>query len=211
VHVENVATNKVIYESSAEDDDNNVNATQTTHDFCNDSVGNTSSSEASWWTVDLVDTYRISFVEISPQPGSLCPENSLCGQFKVRILPRCGHNIFSSCFFLLSLFSSFNLSGRRLDVYHTSTHGVALVLKYRGALKTRDWKTWNWKTRHRTAGLENARLENAAPNCRTGKRGTGKRSTKLQDWKTRDWKTRERIGYGKPLNPEQPTHFQMSL
>jgi len=25
------------------------------------------------------------------------------------------------------LFSSPNLSGRRLDVYHTSTHGVALV------------------------------------------------------------------------------------
>jgi len=33
-------------------------------------------------------------------------------------------------FYLLSifyLFSSPNLSGRRLDVYHTSTHGVALV------------------------------------------------------------------------------------
>ena len=29
--------------------------------------------------------------------------------------------------FLLLLFSSPNLSGRRLDVYHTSTHGVALV------------------------------------------------------------------------------------
>ena len=28
---------------------------------------------------------------------------------------------------LLLLFSSPNLSGRRLDVYHTSTHGVALV------------------------------------------------------------------------------------
>ena len=37
--------------------------------------------------------------------------------------------IFSSCsFFLLSsFFSSPNLSGRRLDVYHTSTHSVALV------------------------------------------------------------------------------------
>ena len=31
-------------------------------------------------------------------------------------------------FFLLSFFfSSLNLSGRRLDVYHTFTHGVALV------------------------------------------------------------------------------------
>ena len=38
--------------------------------------------------------------------------------------------IFSSCFFLLllsSFFSSLNLSDRRLDVYHTLAHGVALV------------------------------------------------------------------------------------
>jgi len=38
--------------------------------------------------------------------------------------------IFSSCFFLLSssfFFFSPNLSGRRLDVYHTLAHGVALV------------------------------------------------------------------------------------
>ena len=38
--------------------------------------------------------------------------------------------IFSSCgFFYLSSssFSSPNLSGQRLDVYHISTHGVALV------------------------------------------------------------------------------------
>jgi len=39
--------------------------------------------------------------------------------------------IFSSCFFLLlsssSFFSSPNFSGRRLDVYHTLAHGVALV------------------------------------------------------------------------------------
>ena len=37
--------------------------------------------------------------------------------------------IFSSCFFLLSssFFSSPNLSRRRLDVYHTSAHGVVLV------------------------------------------------------------------------------------
>ena len=38
--------------------------------------------------------------------------------------------IFLPCDFFLSsssFFSSFNLSDRRLDVYHTSTHGVALV------------------------------------------------------------------------------------
>jgi len=41
---------------------------------------------------------------------------------------RAGHYIFalwSSIFFFF--FSSPNFSGRRLDVYHTSTHGVALV------------------------------------------------------------------------------------
>ena len=50
---------------------------------------------------------------------------------------RAGHYIFVLWFLLLSFFLSFfllsfffsspNLSGRRLDVYHTSTHGVALV------------------------------------------------------------------------------------
>ena len=37
--------------------------------------------------------------------------------------------IFSSCFFLsfFFFFSSPNLSSRRLDVYHTSVHGVVLV------------------------------------------------------------------------------------
>jgi len=58
--------------------------------------------------------------------------------------------IFSCCglFFLLLLFSSPNLSRRRLDVCHTSTHGVALVRIYgaglkpaaRGSLKTQDAK-----------------------------------------------------------------------
>ena len=32
-----------------------------------------------------------------------------------------------SFFFLLFFISSRNLSGQRLDVYHTSTHGVALL------------------------------------------------------------------------------------
>ena len=44
---------------------------------------------------------------------------------------RCGHYIFALWFLLLSsssfFFSSPNLSRRRLDVYHTCTHGVALV------------------------------------------------------------------------------------
>ena len=41
---------------------------------------------------------------------------------------RCGHYIFVLWFILSSFFiSSPNLSCRRLDVYHTSAHGVALV------------------------------------------------------------------------------------
>ena len=45
--------------------------------------------------------------------------------------------IFSSCgFFLCSFFPSPNLSGRTLDVYHTSTHGVALVRIYTVSQKT---------------------------------------------------------------------------
>jgi len=38
-------------------------------------------------------------------------------------------------FYLLSFFSSPNLSGRILDVYHTSTHGVALVRILNAGLK----------------------------------------------------------------------------
>ena len=47
---------------------------------------------------------------------------------------RCGHYIFA-LWFLLSFLSSPNLSGRRLDVYHTSTHGVALVRIQNAGLK----------------------------------------------------------------------------
>jgi len=45
-----------------------------------------------------------------------------------RLHSRCGHFIFILWFLLLISFSSSpNLSLRRLDVYHTSTHDVALV------------------------------------------------------------------------------------
>jgi len=43
---------------------------------------------------------------------------------------RCGHYIFAVWFllsFFLSFFSSPSLSSHRVDVYHTSTHGVALL------------------------------------------------------------------------------------
>jgi len=38
-----------------------------------------------------------------------------------------GQTIYIFILFLLSFFSSPNLSSRRLDVYHTSAHGVVLV------------------------------------------------------------------------------------
>ena len=38
-----------------------------------------------------------------------------------------GHYIFALWFLLSFFFSSPNLSDRRLDVYHTSTDGMALV------------------------------------------------------------------------------------
>jgi len=47
---------------------------------------------------------------------------------------RCGHYIFV-LFLLSSSFFSPNLGGRRLDVYHTSTHGVVLVRAYNAGLK----------------------------------------------------------------------------
>ena len=51
--------------------------------------------------------------------------------FMVALCNRADHYIlpcdFYLSFFLPSFFSSPNLSGRILDVYHTSTHGVALV------------------------------------------------------------------------------------
>ena len=43
--------------------------------------------------------------------------------------------VLSFFFFLLCPFSSLILSGRRLDVYHTSTHDVALVRIYNAGLK----------------------------------------------------------------------------
>ena len=75
--------------------------------------------------------------------------------------------IFLPCSFFLSSFflSSPNLSVRRLDVYHTSTHGVALVRIYNAGLKcaacssleTQDPKNCQkfavWVPLHKFAGL----------------------------------------------------------
>jgi len=84
--------------------------------------------------------------------------------------------ISSSSFF----FSSPNLSRRRLDVYHTSTHGVDLVrisdagLKRtaRGSLKIQDAKTSPkiaiWAPSHKVVGLylrKKTRIDNRKKTC----------------------------------------------
>ena len=55
----------------------------------------------------------------------------------------CGFYLLSSSIYLFFL-SSPNLSGRRLDVYHTSTHGVALQCEFRmqawNVLRAARWK-----------------------------------------------------------------------
>jgi len=53
---------------------------------------------------------------------------ALCIIIMTALCNMAGHYIFALWFLLLSsLFSSPNLSRRRLDVYRTLTHGVALV------------------------------------------------------------------------------------
>jgi len=51
-----------------------------------------------------------------------------CSLVMVTLCNRADHYIFALLFLsIIFLFSSPNLSGRRLDVYHTLTHGVTLV------------------------------------------------------------------------------------
>ena len=83
----------------------------------------------------------------------------------VALWNRADHYIFALWLLLSSFFSSSNLSRRRLDVCHTSTHGVALVrisdagLKpaARGSLKTQDTKKSPknaiWEPSHNFVGL----------------------------------------------------------
>jgi len=74
-------------------------------------------------------TWTFRLHDISP-PIKLLYRRNLC-VIMVALCNRADHYIFVLWFVLLLLsfffFSSPNLSRRRLDVYHTSTHGVALV------------------------------------------------------------------------------------
>jgi len=67
-----------------------------------------------------------TFHQAHPPFADLARLTNACIIIMVALWNRADHYIF--ILFLSSFFiSSPNLSGRRLDVYHTSTHGVALV------------------------------------------------------------------------------------
>jgi len=80
---------------------------------------------------------KIKYSLIAYFLGNICAKNCRNRTVYVKIIASCKggtfwdsvyfHPVVSSSFFCLLLFSSLNLSGSRLDVYHTSTHGVALV------------------------------------------------------------------------------------
>jgi len=84
--------------------------------------------------------------------------------FMVTLCNKADHYIFALLFLSSSIFyfSSLNLSGRRLDVYHTLTHGVALVQiqnagAARGSLQMHDPKKSPkiaiWAPSHNFVGL----------------------------------------------------------
>jgi len=81
--------------------------------------------------MDDADIARVRFIRYTP--SHILARLLIASQFThLRILwPPYGIGqtiIFLPCgFFLSFFFFSPNLSGRRSDVYHTSTHGVALV------------------------------------------------------------------------------------
>jgi len=69
--------------------------------------------------------------------GTLTDQAAACILIMVALWNRAGHYIFALWFLSSSsfFFSSPNLSGRRLDVCHTSTRGVALVWIQNAGLK----------------------------------------------------------------------------
>jgi len=75
-----------------------------------------------------MDSDRIScaLVSIISPYGSMEEYLVYCVFFMAALYNRAGHYIFALWFSSSSFFSP-NLSRRRLDVYHTSTHGVALA------------------------------------------------------------------------------------
>jgi len=97
-----------------------------------------SSRSLTFWSTENLRTgrgYNLVIVDRPQQAMHAGSDNRhsvspLVGLFMVALWNRADHYIFPCgffFFFLLSFFSSPNVSRRRLDVCHTSTHGVALV------------------------------------------------------------------------------------
>ena len=112
-------------------------------------------SKSSFVSAVYRDYGRIALPWLSPFMTALCN--------------RAGHYSIARCFlsssFFLSFFSLPNLSRSRLDVCHTSTHGVALVRIYNaglkcaahGSLEMQDPKKWPTRNRkHRRAAAKPA-------------------------------------------------------
>ena len=68
--------------------------------------------------------YRIQIIDIISRAICITVVRSV---FMAALCNGAGHYIFALWFLFSSFFSSPNLSLHRLNVYHTSTHGVALV------------------------------------------------------------------------------------
>jgi len=74
---------------------------------------------------NLIPAYYVIMVALCKRAGHLY----FCPVIMVALCNRADHYIFALWFLssIFFFFSSPSLSGRRLDVYHTLTHGVALV------------------------------------------------------------------------------------
>ena len=78
-----------------------------------------------WGHSSFLNTHKVHLT-LTINRLAYCTVTLLLLLFMVALCNRADHYIFA--LWLLSFFiSSPNLSGRRLDVYHTSTHGVTLV------------------------------------------------------------------------------------
>ena len=81
--------------------------------------------------VNVTDSKSKTQIARHLQERHTCTNSESVSFIMVALWNRADHYIFVLWFLLLSFsfffFSSPNLSRRRLDVYHTSTHGVTLV------------------------------------------------------------------------------------
>lgn len=92
VRTENSASNKPLYKSawpSTNSSEALASDNQTVNyvfNFCYVDPYSTVWTADTWWMIDLIKSSRIDYVEITPQLGSLCPENSQCGRTIVVLL-----------------------------------------------------------------------------------------------------------------------------